>query len=330
MVHSKSKNAPLYLRISDQLRHAISDGTIPEGARLGEGNLMKAINTGRTPSRHALKQLVKEGLLREEPRNGFVVGTSAEGSKDYFNLSQYAEKLSGEHTQTKTRDEIEREAVYLAVSGNWKINASALAQHTGLSRSQTDVVLTLLQSQGVVTSTSSCRWIVPHLNATRLDQIFMVRRCLEPALLGEAVINIPRDALAEIEAAHRDALNRFPNVTAKELDTLEMQIHDDILSYSENAVGMSALQAAKISLLFSKHIMATKAFPLGRDEPFLSEHLEILGAIQRRDSEEARLRLQAHLIKSRTKVANRLSQLAQKSISRPPPWVSPLNRPIPK
>lgn len=328
MSSPKFRNTPLYLRISDQIRNAIADGSIPEGARLGEGHLMKAIDAGRTPARQALKQLVKDGLLREEPRNGFVVGVSAVGAVDYFDLSQHAKLLADRQDATEISDEIERHAVYLAVRGNWKINASALAQHTKLSRSQIDMVLTALQSQGVVTSTETHRWVVPHLDTTRLEQIFMVRRCLEPALLGEAVIKIPRETLAEVEAAHRDALGRFPNVSAKELDMLEMQMHGRILGYSENTVGMSALQAAKISLLFSKHIMATSAFPLGRDEPFLSEHLEILGAIHRRDSEEARLRLQAHLMKSRTKVANRLARLAHKSIQPPPAWASFLNQPL--
>jgi len=64
-------------RLSDQaygeLRHAITEGQIPAGARLVELELAKRLKVGRTPLHDALLRLAGDGLVESVPNAGFFV-----------------------------------------------------------------------------------------------------------------------------------------------------------------------------------------------------------------------------------------------------------------
>lgn len=63
--------------ISDALtaaiRNMIVDGRLPEGARINEVHLARALGVSRTPLREALAKLSQEGALSSTPRIGYAV-----------------------------------------------------------------------------------------------------------------------------------------------------------------------------------------------------------------------------------------------------------------
>ena len=86
---------------------------------------------------------------------------------------------------------------------------------------------------------------------------------------------------------------------------------------------MGALQPAKTGLISSKHIVASKEVPLDSKDQFIEEYIDILEAINRENSDESKLRLQVHLIKSRHKVIDRLRQFRRVVKENPSQFIKP-------
>lgn len=105
-----------------------------------------------------------------------------------------------------------------------------------------------------------------------------------------------------VNQSHKEALSRFPDTIGPELNQLELEIHDRLLKYANNSVAMATLQSAKAGLISSKHIVTSKEVPLDSKDPFIEEHIDLLGAINRENPDESKLRLQATLSNHGTKL----------------------------
>ncbi|MFJ2618695.1 GntR family transcriptional regulator [Glutamicibacter sp. NPDC087344] len=64
---------PEAVRIAEQLRAAIIDGTRAAGSKLVERDIATELGVSRLPVREALKTLVSEGLVTQRPRSWAVV-----------------------------------------------------------------------------------------------------------------------------------------------------------------------------------------------------------------------------------------------------------------
>jgi DNA-binding GntR family transcriptional regulator len=297
--------------VAQRLRDLINDKTIPPGARILEAEITRLMKVGRTPARHALRKLHAEGVLIAATGQGYQVATPdtpAPPTAEVFSLKDVAEKLAARPSLIDSYQAIERQIAHLSALGSWRISATALSKAFQLKRGKVEEVLNRMQAVGLVAPRGQTRWAVVELSASRMDQVFSVRRWIEPNLLAEAVVNIPLDVLNEAIDTHQKTLTRYPDVTGIDLDALERILHTELPKYSHNDVGLAALESARSTLIFNKQALATSAVPLSKEEPFIVEHLSILDAIRRRNSEECRLRLQAHLMKSRAKVEARLVQ----------------------
>ena len=180
-----------------------------------------------------------------------------------------------------------------------------------------------MEVSGLVQRHYRSKWTIVPLDDKRLNAIFDVRSWLEPNLLAQALPNIPNAALHRVIDSHKDILSRFPDTTGAELNQLELDMHDVLLKYANNSVAMVALQSAKAGLISSKHIVASKEVPLVSMDPFIEEHIDILEAIDRRNKDESKLRLQAHLIKSRQKVIDRLGKFRKVVQENPADFMKP-------
>jgi DNA-binding GntR family transcriptional regulator len=66
---------PLWHAVLERLRDAILSGTLPPGSKLVEADLAERFGTSRGPIREAVRELVREGLVREFDRRGNVVSS---------------------------------------------------------------------------------------------------------------------------------------------------------------------------------------------------------------------------------------------------------------
>lgn len=73
--------------IARSLRRAVSDGTFPPGAQMGEAALARSLGVSRGPLREAMQRLTQEGLLVSHRNRGlFVADLTPEAVEDMYLL----------------------------------------------------------------------------------------------------------------------------------------------------------------------------------------------------------------------------------------------------
>ena len=308
------KFVPLYLRVVEHIKNCIADETLPDQVLLTESKISAILGISRTPARQALHRLEQEHVIEKRASRGYVVGSSVENgtilqlSPGMLQPASGSDFLHPVKEWEEIYEKIENEIIKLSILSRWRLNALALAKTYRCSRNTIQEVLSRLESRGVVTKSYQSRWTVILLDEDRLNEIFDLRSWIEPNLLSQAAPRIPEKVLQQVIEKHQIALAKFPENTSAELDELEMDLHDKFMQYADNRLALGALRSAKAGLISSKHVVASKEVPLGEDDPFMEEHLAILEALDRHNIDESRLRMQAHLLKSREKVINRLKR----------------------
>lgn len=320
--------APLYQKVADHIRRCITHGTLGKRVNLTESSISSILNISRTPARKALTLLEQEKLIHKKSTRGYVVGSRSESSllkltPQMVQLSSEDDFLHPVEAWQGVYEKIESETVRQSILSKRRLNAQLLAQYYACNRSMIQEVLYKLEVGGLVQRNYHSKWTIVPLDDKRLNAIFDVRSWLEPNLISQAISEIPKEVLHKVIDSHKDALSRFPDTTGAELNQLELDMHDVLLQYANNSVAMVALQSAKAGLISSKHIVASKEVPLDSNDPFIEEHIDILEAIDRRDKDESRLRLQAHLIKARHKVIERLGKFREAVQKNPTEFMKP-------
>ncbi len=308
---SVHKSVPLYLKVVDHIKRCIGEGVLADRVLLTESRISAILGISRTPARQALAYLEQEHLVEKRTSRGYMVGACREGQIIQLTSDMLQPKSGTDFVHPlkeweQIYEKIENEIIKLSILSRWRLNALALAKTYTCSRNVIQEVLSKLESRGVVAKGYQPRWTVIPLDVNRLNEIFDVRSWLEPNLLAQAAPKIPASILQQVIEKHIAALARFPYNTSKELHELEMDLHERLMQYANNKIALVALRSSKAGLISSKHVVASKEVPLGNDDPFIEEHLSILEALDRNNIDESRLRMQAHLLKSREKVINRL------------------------
>ena len=79
----------------DQLRHAIIEGAIPEGAALRQTDIASQYDVSRMPVREAINRLEAEGWVEHHPHKGsYVVRLDAEDAREIFAIRAALETLA--------------------------------------------------------------------------------------------------------------------------------------------------------------------------------------------------------------------------------------------
>lgn len=316
------KNAPetsgatdpsLYLALASALEVEILNGNIPEFVAINESMIAQLFNVSRTPARQALKTLHDKRLVSPQTKRGYVTGqqTSTPNSRltDHSAcVTAVVGALESSAAQSPLFEDLERTLARISVHGAWRISIRAAQEFYGTSRNMLEEALRDLENIGLVTRRAGGQWIALKMDCQRLEMLFDVRSWLEPKLLEQATVQIPMDVLDKAIADHESALRRLPNLVGSEFDALEGILHNDLMEYAGNAPGLKALRSVKSGIVMSKHVLASDEVPVGTEDPFIEEHLAVLGALKRRRSEEGKVRLLAHLLKSREKCASRLER----------------------
>jgi DNA-binding GntR family transcriptional regulator len=310
------KADPLYLKVADHIHQCILQGVLSKRTVITEASISRMFKISRTPVRQALTRLEKAGLIRHRKTRGYVVGKDENGDElklipDMLQLPSGHSFLIPTEEWERIYDQIENEIIRLSILSSWHLNALELAKSYEASRRTIHEILSRMEVTGLVERNYRSRWTIVPLDEKRLDAIFDVRSWLEPNLLAQAMPKIPKSMLEQVIERHKSALLRYPDARAAELNQLEVDMHEKLLQYADNPVAMVALKTAKAGLISSKHIVGSEEVPLGNDDPFLEEHLSILESIYRQNTDESRLRLQAHLLKSRHKVRARLRRFRE-------------------
>lgn len=305
-----ARQEPLYSLVADVLKRSILSGSIEKGAVILEGPVADLLGCTRTPVRQALNALADAGLLSRFDGRGYAVGPH--GVQPH-RITLTRAMLGGQSEANPVRKmpawgpilhEVERDVVHLSVFGRHRINEIELARHFGVGRTVARDVLLRIESLGLVEKDERLRWTVIPLDETRITHLYELRWLLEPSALRDAMrAGISVDA-SRMAASLRKTMRAYPKTRAAELDELEHDLHVGLLSRCSNSDLLYSLQRTRCVLTLSKHVLGASA-PLPKRDPFMSEHLVVLEAVERGDSSGAEAYLRAHLESSCTKVIDR-------------------------
>src|SRR4030088_60733 len=93
----RGKVAMMHDEVVSRLRHLLTEGEIPPGARIPERELCASLEISRTPLREALKVLAAEGLVQLLPNRGSRAARLTDRDmRDLFEVCQGLEALAGE------------------------------------------------------------------------------------------------------------------------------------------------------------------------------------------------------------------------------------------
>ncbi len=302
--------------LNDQLYEfiaaSIRDGRLPQGTLLLEGHLAELFDVSRSPVRQALGRLCEEQLICTFDGRGFLVGpTPGEVIRDkfdaeVFNTVSKASRPKKTEAWQRVYNEIERELLHHALFGSYRINELELSRHYHISRTVSNQVLTRLHLLGLVEKDERSRWQLIEWDERRLDELYEVRRRLEPYVLMRAAEYLPAEKIVLFIERLQQAIEAYPDMESHQLDDLESDLHIRTLGFCPNREMMQMLKRTHSLLLSGKHILLDKSwFP--EEEPFFQEHLEIFGHLDRKNSKLAAESMEEHLVIAQHKVGQRLA-----------------------
>lgn len=302
---NEGSGARLHTRIADILAAEITQSTHPAGRHLVETQLAERFGVSRTTIRLALARLSEDGFLDHAQGRGHVVRAALPAGEppDASAFPRVGEaEIGARHAWESIYDEVEDAITARISSGSWQVPETALARHFGVSRTVARDVLARLQGKGLVRMDGG-RWVAPALTRQRVDELYRLRAILEPEALRETAGRLPigvvRAARDRLEVAQRSA----PDGAV--LNSLEHELHVDLLSHCGNATLLDAIRQPQ-ALLIAHRFLYERTEGLFGPEPFIVEHLAVLEALAAGDVARAADLMRDHLMVSRARAIERI------------------------
>jgi DNA-binding GntR family transcriptional regulator len=116
-IHLAGENAAMmHEEVVSRLRHILTEGEIPPGARIPERELCVSLSISRTPLREALKVLAAEGLVVLLPNRGSrAAKLTQKDVQELFEVCEALEATAGELACPRISDQQLREIAALQV-----------------------------------------------------------------------------------------------------------------------------------------------------------------------------------------------------------------------
>jgi DNA-binding GntR family transcriptional regulator len=305
------RDPPAYQLVTETLRQGILRRRLPPGLVLQEESLAALFGSSRSPVKAALRQLLSEKLVTRANGRGVLVGSPGTPmdrtllTHAMLGIEKSGNALPRVPAWQKIYGTIERELIYRSVFGRFQVNELELARHYGVGRTVAHDALLRLQLSGIVSRGEKARWYVVPLDSQRLNELYELRKLIEPELVSYAASRIPEDTLAQMRSRLSAVIRKQPHVKFDELDGLEHDLHVSCLEYGGNKEMLEALKRTRCILVSGKHILG-KSIPYPERDPFLAEHQAVIDALLSRDARRASRAMRTHLDSAHLKVEARL------------------------
>lgn len=327
-MQQKTAASPLYEAIATALRNAITQRVLNTGDLINESMVAQAFNVSRTPVKAALKALVDQKVMLKHDGRGVIVGPakavkhiSRLGPDALAALEQFGDAIRSPDSWIQVYNDVEREVCNHSVFGPVRIIETELAKCFNVSRTVAHEVLMRLEGVGLVEKDPAGRWSIVPMTAERVQQLYEIRRYLEPPALRNSVAHIPKTVLSNMLERLEAIATRYPNVSEAELDDLEKDLHFRCLSYCQNAELIKLLGHTQALLINNKHMLGGY-LKLPSMDPFLQEHRLIIQALIKRDPDAAAQALDEHLRCSIAKTIERLQVVASEPAKNLPSYMA--------
>jgi DNA-binding GntR family transcriptional regulator len=299
----------LYQRAFDILAAQIANGTLLPGTRLTESEIAEQFAISRAPARRALAELERNGLAAKSAGRGYAVeGSSNTVPAPSLLTTRARMQLSSRSSWEPIYEDVEDQIIGRISFASWRVNEAKMARHYGVSRTVARDVVGRLQQRGLVLKDERSRWYAPALTPEHVGELYELRSILEPVALQKAVPNVPAEFLATMRAHLEDAAMLADAVEGRTLDLLEQEMHVKLLAHCGNRALMQAITQPQ-SLLIAHRFLYRWTPRLFDSEPFLPEHIAIVGHLEAGRPAKAARALESHLKVSRERALARVDAI---------------------
>ena len=189
-----------------------------------------------------------------------------------------------------------------------KINENALAQSLGISRSPVREALRMLEQDELVVPSSN-GLIVNPLNVENMKDVYECRMVLESYAARLSAATLSEEDLSQLESYVNQAMS-FHNIrNTKKVVQINTAFHDSIIEGCHNTYLKTMIERNR-SLSVLARTQEFSAYK--RDASYLTEHMDIVRALQQRDGDLAEKLMRRHI---QGDLAFYLSQVEKKSHS---------------
>jgi DNA-binding GntR family transcriptional regulator len=195
-------------------------------------------------------------------------------------------------------------------SGTLRVGSSIgqqeLADQLGVSRQPIRQALPLLIAEGWIQSLPNRRLLVRELETTEIDEIFAVRRLLEPVALAASIANSTPAMLRRVSFA----LGEYEEAdTAAELESADVAFHEALYSCCDNSTLLRLIEQLRRSL---KRVYELKPAGSALRKAAVAEHRKLATLCERGDAKAASTVLVAHLDAAQTAIGKARSAATEK------------------
>lgn len=319
----------LYQRACEALVAEIGSGALAGGARLTETAVAGRFGISRAPARQALAELERLGLVCKAESRGYDVlpsgaAATAHSAPVVMAGTDPDPKIHFLPSWEVIYSDIEISIVSRTSLASWRVNEAVLARQYGVSRTVARDVVARLQQRGIVQKDERSRWYAPALTAQHIGQLYELRWVLEPLALEKAVPLLPPGLLQRLRNNIAAAVGCETIVDGAVLDSLEQELHVELLGHCGNDALMRAISLPQ-ALLVAHHFLYRWTQELFDTEPFLPEHLDIVDRLILGDIDGAKAALVRHLQISRERAMLRIEAVAKAMSPDPLPWLERLD-----
>ncbi len=267
------------------------------GQPLREELLASCFNVSRSPINRALQHLATLGIAEHQPNRGFFLSKPVEDALHLF------------------KQDLGTDDVYL------KLARDALAWGTGHTFTISDLVSTYAEPRGRVQRAcergalegwlekgSGYKWTVRLGIASEEDyeRFYRFRETIEPAAMLEPEFEINQQEFETLlSLQQRLADGEFETLSAVDLFEINTELHETIVSWSQNHFFLDALRHANA---LRRVIEYTKVLETQRIDIFAHEHVAILMELRDGSRKKAVALLREHLAMARSVKAHDLRE----------------------
>ncbi len=314
-----ARRSPLFESTADILRSNIDSGTLKPGLVVQESALSERLSVSRATVKRALTLLAEEGrLCRFDGRGYLVAGSDQPLRQDLraidLDLDQF-EESAGKPNWLRIQEEMEADLARCLIFGRYRIIESLVAECFGVSRTVVRDVLGRLQERGLVTKSSTSRWVVEPLTAHRFRNKFELAAVLEVAALESAEPNF--EALARLSADIR-CLPQDGPADPELWFELEGRFYDLAILSTANDDLAEYVRSNRAALRSSQRVLFSLGLP--PDRQTLTEQGMIVDLILARTRPAAASMLSTHLGNA---LKRTIAQLKIVSVIDPPEDLAP-------
>ncbi|MCL7749232.1 GntR family transcriptional regulator [Halalkalibacter alkaliphilus] len=186
-----------------------------------------------------------------------------------------------------------------------------LCESLEVSRTPVREALNRLVMEGLLENQAYKGILVPRLNVKSITDLVEVREVMEGLAARKAAENITKEGIKKLRAILDDSYKAMEDDNIRELVHINDELHNTIVEISDNQFVKETLQRLKYRIILARSTSLAVPF---RPEDTIKEHIEIINAIEQKDSESAEIKAKQHIINAGKVAIKALEESSQSFI----------------